>query len=105
MDRMEKKLDALWSEYRDACGDPESSAEFMPTLWRRIDAQRSFTTSVFRRLVQVCVVAAMALTLLMAIVIIPRIQRMPVYSANYVDVLAEEHANDYADVLAGGDLR
>jgi hypothetical protein len=105
MDRMEKKLDALWSGYRDACGDPEPSAEFMPTLWRRIDAQRSVTTSIFRRLVQVCVVAAVALTLLMAVVIIPRIQRMPVYSANYVDVLAEEQANDYADVLAGGDLR
>jgi hypothetical protein len=105
MDRMENKLDAVWAEYRDAFADPEPSAEFMPTLWRRIDAQRTVTTSVFRRLVQMCVVAAVALTLLMAVVIIPRIQRMPVYTANYIDVLAEEHANDYADILAGGDLR
>jgi len=95
MDPMEKDLNTLWSQYRDACGDPEASVEFMPKLWQRIDRQRSGTTSIFRRLVQACVVAAVALALL-AVLLIPRIQRSPVYSATYWDVLADDHANSAA---------
>ena len=104
MDRMENEFDALLAEYRDACGQPEGSPEFMPKLWARIEARRSGNASVFRTWVQVCVVAAIALTLLMAIVI-PRIQRMPVYNASYEDVLADEHASHYTQVLAGEDFR
>jgi hypothetical protein len=100
MDRMDDKLDALWAEYRDACPDPEASAEFMPNLWRRIEMQRSGTTFVFRRLAQVCLMAALAFTIASA-VIIPRLQRLPVYSASYVDVLAADFPNTYVDILTG----
>ena len=100
MDRMDDKLDALWAEYRDALPDTNPSVEFMPKLWRRIDQQRVATTSIFRRLSQVFVVATAALTLLMAVVLIPRLQNQQVYSASYVDVLAAAHTGtDYTDVL------
>ena len=51
MDRMHDqgdKLDALFTEYRAACPDPEPGADFMPALWRRIEARRTATVSVFR---------------------------------------------------------
>ena len=99
------KLDALMTAYRDACPDPEASAAFMPQLWERIEARRTSTTMMFRRLSQVCVLATVALTLLMAAVLIPRFERMPVYNGSYVDVLADEHSPNYAEVLTGGDLR
>jgi anti-sigma-K factor RskA len=104
MDRMKDKLDALWAEYREACPDPEPSAQFMPNLWQRIEARRAATTSVFRRLAQVCVAATAALTIIMGVVLIPHLQKAPVYTSNYVDVLAAEHLNSYVDIL-NGDIR
>ena len=109
MDRMNNersndRLDALFSEYRAACPDPESSANFMPMLWQKIEGRRVETTSVFRHMAQACVMAAIALTLLI-IVLLPRIQREPFYSATtYVEVLDDAHSNDAADLLAGGEV-
>ena len=112
MDRMNQdgsndrahSLDALWAEYREACADPEPGADFMPRLWHKIESRRVETTSVFRRLAQVCVMATVALTLVIA-VLIPRIQSNPVYTATYVDVLDAAHSNDAADLLTGGDIQ
>lgn len=104
MDRLNSKLDALWAQYREACPDPEPSAEFMPNLWQRIEARRVSTISVFRRLSQVCVTATLALTVIMGVVLIPRLQTLPVYNSNYVEVLAADHSNTYVDILTG-DIR
>ena len=45
MDRMnfednDSKLDALFAQYRDAIPDQDSSVNFMPDLWKKIDARR-----------------------------------------------------------------
>jgi len=106
MDRMpanrnDGKLDALFAEYRAALPDPELSAGFMPGLWRRIESRRSSNVNVFRRVAQVCVGATVALTILMGMVLIPRFEKMPVYSASYVDVLEADHPNTYVDILRG----
>jgi hypothetical protein len=102
--RMEERLDALWAEYRTACGDPEPGADFMPKLWEKIEGRRVETTSVFRRMAQAWVMAAVALTLLI-LVLLPRLQREPIYSANtYVEVLDDAHSTDVADLLAGGEV-
>ena len=45
----DERLDALFQAYRDACPDPEASANFMPTLWSRIDSRQTFLFS-FRRM-------------------------------------------------------
>lgn len=106
MDRMKDKLDALWVEYREATPDPDSSPEFMPKLWHKIEARRVETTSVFRRLAQICVMATVALALVMSAVLIPRGNGEEVfYTGTYVDILAAEHSNDYVEALPAGDFR
>jgi hypothetical protein len=97
----ENQLDALWAEYRQAYPDPEAGAGFMPGLWQRIESRRVSNLSIFRRVAQVCVGATVTLTVLMGVVLIPHMQRIPVYSASYVDVLTANHPNSYLDVLTG----
>jgi hypothetical protein len=106
MDRMKDRLDALWVEYRDATPDPDASPNFMPQLWQKIEARRVETTSVFRRLAQICVTATIALALVIGAVLIPRNSNDEVfYTGTYVDVLAAEHSNDYVEALPAGDYR
>jgi len=106
MDRMDDKLDALWVEYRGACPDPDPASGFMPGLWQKIEKRRTDSARVFRRLAQVCVMATVALTLLMGAVLIPRIQMEAFFAGTYADELAAQNVNvDYTDFLAAGDLR
>ena len=106
MDRMHHegdKLDALFAEYRMACPDPEPSADFMPGMWKRIEARRVATVSVFRHWAQVCVMASVALTLLIGAVLIPKFQDKPTpVNASYLEALSAEHSSDYIQMLAGG---
>jgi predicted transcriptional regulator len=102
MDRMDDKLDALFAEYRMACPDPEPSADFMPSMWKRIEARRMATVSVFRHWAQVCVMATVALTVLIGAVLIPRFQENAVNSSSYLEALSAEHSSDYIQMLAGG---
>lgn len=98
---MNAKLDALFSEYRSAVSDPDAGADFMPGLWRRIEARRTSNVWVIRRLAQVCVGATLALALLMGAVIIPHLEKAPIYSSTYVEELAADHPNTYVDILTG----
>jgi len=110
MDYFESKLATLWMRYREACPDPEPSPEFMPELWRRIEARREATLNVlFRRWVEVCVITALALSLFVTTLLAPRWQRLPVYQSNYVDVLTAADFSEDVVALPGaepvGDLR
>lgn len=106
MEYMERKLASLWVKYREACPDPEPSSEFMPQLWERIEARRRATVSLlFRRWAEVCVMAALALSLLVSTLLIPHSQRQPVYQFTYLDVLAADNLNDDAVVLPVVDVR
>jgi hypothetical protein len=102
MDRMEQKLDALFAEYRMASPDPEPSADFMPSLWKRIEARRTATVSVFRHWAQVCVLGTVALTVLIGAVLIPRFQESATAGSSYLEALSAEHSADYVRMLAGG---
>ncbi len=102
MDRMERKLDALFAEYRAACPDPEPGADFMPGMWKRIEARRVATVSVFRHWAQVCVMATVALTLLIGAVLIPKFQESAAGTSSYLEALSAEHSSDYIQMLAGG---
>jgi hypothetical protein len=107
MDRMKDKLDALWVEYREAIPDPEAGPDFMPQLWKKIESRRVETTSVFRRLAQICVMASVAMALVIGAVLLPRTATNDevFYSGTYVDILAAEHSNDYVEALPAGDYR
>ncbi len=98
MNRMDDQLESLWTEYREACPDPDAGPNFMPELWRRIDARRKNTTLLYRRWAEVFVMTAVALTVLLTAYLIPRYQRQPVYEATYVDVL--NAADSTLDALA-----
>jgi hypothetical protein len=99
MSGMDEKLDALWAEYRSACPDVDAGPDFMPRLWQKIDGRRNEAVSLFRRFAQVCVMATLALALLMG-VIIPQFQS-DVVSGTYADALAAEQTSHYAQILAG----
>jgi hypothetical protein len=108
-DQQGDEFDGLWAEYRDACPDPELSPQFMPNLWRKIEARRVDTSSIFKRLAHVCMVGTAAL-LLLTTVLMPATQDDEVlYSSTYADVLAADHADEaYVDALPAdlaGDLR
>jgi hypothetical protein len=106
MDSLDDRLDALWVEYRDACPDPDPAPDFVPGLWDRIEKRRTDSARVFRRLAQVCLMATLALALLMGAVLIPRVQTDAFFAGNYADELAAQNINsDYTDFLAAGDLR
>jgi hypothetical protein len=104
MDRMQDggndKLGGLFAEYRESARGPGCKcavhAEFVAAHRR---APRGHRPSVFRRLSQVFVVATAALTIFMAAVLIPRLQRDQVFSASYVEVLAADDHADYTDLL------
>lgn len=96
----EERLDALFQAYRN-CPTPEPSANFMPALWAKIEARQSVTFS-FRRVANVFVTAALALSIALGVYLsIPR-SNQAYYSQTYVDVLAEATnlgAPDAADLV------
>jgi len=46
--------------------------------------------------------ATVALTLLIGVVLIPRLQSDPASNASYVEALMSEHSSDYIQMLSGG---
>jgi hypothetical protein len=92
MDQFKDDIRALLSEYRESLPDFEPSPEFMPRLWGRIEARRSFTLRI-KRLTQVFLAGAAALCLLMTGVLVLPISKQPVHST-YVDILAEAHPTE-----------
>jgi hypothetical protein len=102
MDRMNQKLDAMFAEYRMVGPDPEPSADFMPGMWKRIESRRVATVSVFKHWAQACVMATVALTLLIGAVLIPRLQENSASNSSYLEALSAEHSADYVHMLAGG---
>jgi len=83
------ELDHLFERYRTAVPDPEASVNFMPELWRKIEARQFFLVRL-KKLTQVFVVAAAAICLLLGIAFqVPVSSGPQVVRGNYVDVLAD----------------
>ena len=97
----DQELDDLFNRYRAALPDPEASPNFMPELWRKIEARQFFVTRM-KKLTQVFVAAAAAICLFLGIVLqvpVSTADRQDV-SGNYVDVLA--NANPTENLAAVG---
>jgi len=103
MDRMDDRLNSLLAEYRDACPDPEPGANFMPQLWRRIEARRSATASLLRRWTEAWLLVTVALAIVIGVFVIPRLQDPPALQASYVDVLLAADSAGVAAVLLRGE--
>ncbi len=94
------ELDHLFERYRTALPDPEASVNFMPELWRKIEARQFFLVRV-KKLTQVFVAAAAAICLLLGILLqAPVSNDTQVVRGNYVDVLAD--ANPAENLAALG---
>jgi hypothetical protein len=92
-------LEQLFTTYREALPDPEPSSGFTPGVWRKIEARRS-PVRLLRRLAEAFVTVAALVTLLIGMLVIPSLQKAPVYSASYVDVLAADNSSqDYVDAI------
>jgi hypothetical protein len=95
-----RNLDHLFEQYRIAVPDPEAGANFMPELWRKIEARQFFLVRL-KKLTQVFVVASAAICLLLGFVLqVPATDKQQVVSGNYVDVLA--NANPTENLSAVG---
>jgi hypothetical protein len=79
-------FDRLLAAYRDACPDPEPTAEFMPGLWRKIEARQTFAFTV-RRLARAIITAAAIASLAMGF---------------YVSHFEPRVSPTYLEQLAGG---
>ena len=92
-------LEQLFAAYREALPDPEPSSAFTPGIWRQIEARRS-PVRLLRRLAEAFVTVAALVTILIGTLLIPSLQKAPVYSASYVDVLAADNSSqDFADAI------
>ena len=96
----DRQLDHLFAGYRAAVPDPEASVNFMPELWRKIEARQFFLVRV-KKLTQVFVAAAAAICLLLGIALqVPVASDRQGIGGNYVDVLA--NANPTENLTAVG---
>jgi hypothetical protein len=89
----ESRLDALFAAYREACPDPEPGADFMPGLWKRIEAARPpvFALAMWSR--RVLMMAATLCLLLAAVWTLPLTNSGTFYQATYLETLNEEYEN------------
>ncbi len=98
---IDQKLSNLFEGYRVAVPDPEASVNFMPGLWRKIEA-RQFLQARLKKLSQVFVVAAAAICLLLGIILNVPLSKdaQLLRGGDYVDVLAD--ANPAENLAALG---
>jgi hypothetical protein len=85
--RENDQLDALFQAYRSACPTPEPGVNFMPQLWRRIEARQNYGFS-FRRMANALVTAALAASICLGVYTTVRRSDPAMYSQSYVETLA-----------------
>jgi hypothetical protein len=90
MDHWNDELKALFAQYRESVPDPEASSNFMPNLWRAIEAKRGFATRV-KRLTTLILTGATAACLGMMVYGAFPSGRAHESHATYTDVLAASH--------------
>lgn len=95
----EVHLDGLFRAYHSACEPGEVSPNFMPELWQKIEKVQNESFS-FRKIARTFLTVAAAMTLiLVGIETLPFNQTSPVFSATYVEALADHSDLDNSDVV------
>jgi hypothetical protein len=94
LDHRERELDSLLVRYREACGSPDPSANFMPTLWQKIEARQS-KNLLFVRLARTFVAGTLAACgLLGLMLVLPGQQPSAFENGSYVEVIADADARE-----------
>jgi uncharacterized protein (DUF58 family) len=88
----DEALDELFRAYRAVCPDPEASPSFMPKMWARIES-REKSTNWFGRVAKTLVTAALAASVILAIIISSMNQSSAFFNATFVDALRADHAS------------
>lgn len=94
----EERLNALFRAFAGACPDRDPSANFMPNLWRRIEARQTYTFS-FRRMANALVTAAVALSIALGVYMAIPHTTATTASQSYIEALAEANAIDAPDIV------
>jgi alkyl hydroperoxide reductase subunit AhpF len=84
------KLDTLLKAYRDACPDTEPAANFMPVLWQKIEARRSFWFA-FQREARAVMTASAALFVVLLVLNLFSGSQSHLTASTYADALMAEH--------------
>jgi len=92
----EEQLDALFRAFAGACPDRDSSANFMPNLWQRIETRQTYAFS-FRRMANAIATAAVALSIALGVYM--AIPRATAGAQSYIEALAEANAIDAPDII------
>jgi hypothetical protein len=87
----EAGLDALLESYRGACPEIEPGPNFMPGVWQKIEARRSFWF-VFLREARTALTACAALCVLLLILNFITGSSARVTAPTYADALMAEHS-------------
>ena len=94
----DERLDALLREYASACPEREPSANFMPNLWRRIEACQNYAFS-FRRMANALATAALAFSIALGVYMaLPHSPQVNT-SQSYIEALAEANAVDAPEII------
>lgn len=92
----EKDLERLFAEYREACGTPEASPDFLGGIWRRIEQRCGFWFC-FEHLARlVTAFAAVVCVVLFLLNVSARhvAQQPAVTAATYADALAADQTSE-----------
>jgi hypothetical protein len=95
------QLDRLFTQYREACGSPDASANFMPTLWSKIESRQN-KGLFFERIARTLVGATMAACgMLGVLMLMPSQQPSSAFvNSSYVEAIATAKAHETAPYLA-----
>jgi hypothetical protein len=92
----------LFRSYRDSFDGIDGSANFMPGLWSRIDSRRRVTYT-FGRLASAFVTAAFLICLILSGTLLTMSPQPNGYQSTYVDVLADNAADELEIQLASAE--
>jgi hypothetical protein len=93
------QLDRIFTNYKEACGSPEPSANFMPMLWTKIEARQS-KGLLFERIARTFVASTMAACgMLGVLLMLPTQQPSAFFSSSYVEAIATANAHETAPYL------
>jgi hypothetical protein len=91
---LEQELDELFRAYRRSFADVDASSEFMPGVWEKIEARRSFAFRVTHLARAFLGASAVLFTLMAGFFVLVENRAAPDPHESYLDSLASAHASD-----------
>ena len=98
-DQSEDQLDRLFVTYREACGCPDASPEFMPNLWGKIEARQNSSVFMFWLAKRLVTAAAAVCVLMGGLLVFSWRVGAQYYPYTYVDILAADQASESEGLL------